>query len=186
VEKQLREKISALQSAPEDKGARGFEQLRAKLKPVAKSTFLVQISEEHVDRPLRDPAAQMAITHRLKALGLNVVAPKDPVAGWKQHLLETGKYGEQKVDYLLEGEGVSGQGVVLHGLTSCRARVELRIVQVPGRTVMATDRGVGAAVDLVEALAAKQALEDAGAHALDATLNRLVSDSATANEANQE
>ncbi len=176
LESQLQEKVATLKTSPSDDSAKATAQLKTKLKPLARKTFLVHVAEEHVDRPLRDPAAQMAIVHRLQSLGLNVVTPTEPVAGWKQHLLETGKYGDQSIDYLIEGEGVSGQGAVLQGLTSCRARVELRIIQVPGRNVTATDRGVGAAVDLVEALAAKQALEDAGTHALDATLTRLVSE----------
>jgi hypothetical protein len=123
---------------------------------------------------LQDPAAQVAIANRLKALDLTVVIPKDPVAGWKQHLLETGKYGDKKVDFLVEGEGLSGLAGQVQGLTSCRARVELRIIGVPGRDVDVTDRGVAAGVDLVEALAAKTALEDAGKQAADATLKRLI------------
>ena len=176
LEKQLQEKVAGLKMPTQDDGAKRLQRLKSEVKPLAKATFLIDVSEEHVDRPLRDPAAQMAIVHRLRALGLNTVVPKDPIKGWKQRLLETGKYGEQKIDYLIEGEGVSGRGAVLHGLTSCRARVELRIVQSPGREVTATDRGVAAAVDLVEALAAKQALEDAAEQALDSTLSRLVNE----------
>jgi predicted O-methyltransferase YrrM len=41
---------------------------------------------------------------------------------------------------------------------------------VPGRNVTLSDKGVAARVDLVEALAAKAALEDAGASALDAVI----------------
>jgi hypothetical protein len=58
----------------------------------------------------------------------------------------------------------------MEGLISCRARVELRLIAVPGRTVTVSDKGVAARVDLGEALAAKAALEDAGASALDAVI----------------
>ena len=129
-----------------------------------------------MDRPLRDPAAQMAIMQRLRSLGLTVIVPKDPVAGWKESLLVTGKYCAQKVDGFLEGEGVSAVAAQIQGLTSCRARVELRWIPVPGRNVAATDRGVAAGVDLVEALAAKTALEEAGRQACDAVVRRAVSD----------
>jgi hypothetical protein len=64
----------------------------------------------------------------------------------------------------------------VQGLTSCRARVELRIVGVPGRSVDVTDRESGSAVDLVEALAAKTALEEGAKLAIDATLKRLIAE----------
>jgi hypothetical protein len=94
------------------------------------------------------------------------------VAEWKESLRKTGKYGEQKVDFLLEGEGTSAFAAQLNGLTSCRARVELRLIPVPGRTIATSDRGVAAGVDLVEALAAKTALEEAGTQACDAVIRR--------------
>jgi hypothetical protein len=137
-------------------------------------TVLVHVAEEHVNRPLKDPAAQMSITHRLQKLGLNihVITVSDPPAGWMKSLKESGKYGKTNVDYLIEGEGVSAHAAVLYGLTSCRARVELRMVKLPGTTVSATDRGVAAGVDLVESLAAKTALEQAGQNAVDALVAR--------------
>ena len=101
--------------------------------------------------------------------------PAGPVAGWKESLLQTGRYGEQKVDFLLEGEGTSAFAAQLQGLTSCRARVELRLIAVPGRAITESDRGVAAGVDLVEALAAKTALEEAGTQACDAVVRRMAS-----------
>ena len=146
----------------------------AKVREAAKAltgkVILVDVTETHVNRPLADPAAQMAVANRLKALGIEVVVPKEPVAGWKQALLETGRYGEQKVDLLLEGEGTSAYAAAMEGLISCRARVELRLIVVPGRTVTVSDKGVAARVDLGEALAAKAALEDAGVQACDAII----------------
>lgn len=147
--------------------------LRAALKPLAGKVILVAVEERHVDRPLRDPAAQMALAKRLKQLGFKVIVPKDPRAGWKEALLMTGKFAEKKADYLLEGEGTSAFAAQIHGLVSCRARVELRLIAVPGKTVTVGDKGVAARVDLVEALAAKAALEDAATQACDAVLQRL-------------
>jgi hypothetical protein len=144
--------------------------VRAAAKPLADKVILVDISETHVNRPLVDPAAQMAVANRLKAIGIEVIVPKEPVDGWKKSLLETGRYGERKVDFLLEGEGTSAYAAEMQGMISCRARVELRLIAVPGRNVTVNDKGVAARVDLVEALAAKAALEDAGANALDAVI----------------
>jgi len=175
LEGALKEGVAKLKKSA-DAGDPALIELRKLIKPLAGKVFLVDVSEEHVNRPLRDPAAQVAIANRLKALDLPVIVTKDPVVGWKQHLLETGKYGEKKVDYLIEGEGISGLAGNVQGLTSCRARVELRIVGVPGRTVDVTDRETGAAVDLVEALAAKTALEEGAKLAIDASLKRLIAE----------
>jgi hypothetical protein len=175
LEGSLTEGVAKLKKAAEA-GDPALAELRKIVKPLAGKVFLVDVSEQHVNRPLQDPAAQVAIANRLKALDLTVVLPKDPVAGWKQHLLETGKYGDRKVDFLIEGEGLSGLAGQVQGLTSCKARVELRIIGVPGRDVEVTDRGVAATVDLVEAIAAKTALEDAGKQAADATLKRLAAE----------
>jgi hypothetical protein len=171
----LKEGVSKLKKSA-DAGDTALAELKKIVKPIAGKVFLVDVSEEHVNRPLRDPAAQVAIVNRLKALDLAVVVTKDPVVGWKQHLLETGKYGDKKIDYLIEGEGISGLAGQVQGLTSCRARVELRIVGVPGRSVDVTDRESGAGVDLVEALAAKTALEEGAKLAIDATLKRLIAE----------
>ncbi len=152
-------------------------ELKKLAEPMAGKVLLVWVEETHVGRPLRDPAAQMAIAQRLRSLGLNVIVPVEPVMGWKESLLQTGKYGDQKVDLLLEGEGTSAFAAQINGLTSCRARVELRLVPVPGRTVATTDRGVAAAADLAEALAAKTALETAGAQACDAVIRRASAES---------
>ena len=147
--------------------------LREAVRPLAGKVFLVDVSETHVNHPLKDPAAQMAVTNRLKILGFEVIMPKDPVdIWWKKTLLETGKYDGRKVDYLIEGEGTSAYATEIQGLISCRARVELRVIALPGRGITAADKGVAAHVDLVEALAAKAALEDAGVYALDAVILR--------------
>jgi hypothetical protein len=147
-------------------------ELRKLAQPLLGKVLLVTVEETHVSRPLRDPAAQMAIMQRLRSLGISVIVPKDPIEGWKESLLQTGSYGGKKVDYLLEGEGTSAFAAQIQGLTSCRARVELRLITVPGRAIDVSDRGVAANVDLVEALAAKTALEEAGTQAADAVIRR--------------
>lgn len=151
-------------------------ELRKLARPLAGKVLLVSVEETHVGRPLRDPAARMAIMQRLRSLGLAVIVPKDPVEGWKESLLQTGRYGDKKVDYLLEGEGTSAFAAQLQNLMSCRARVELRLIPVPGRAISTSDRGVAAGVDLVESLAAKSALEEAGTQACDAVIRRWVNE----------
>ena len=149
-----------------------FAKVTEAAKPLVNKVFLVDISETHINRPLADPAAQMAVANRLRSVGVEVIIPKDPPEGWKKSLLETGKFGDKKVDYMVEGEGTSAYAAQMEGIVSCRARVELRVIAVPGRNVTVTDKGIGAKADLVEALAAKAALEEAGVKAIDAILLR--------------
>jgi hypothetical protein len=174
-------------------------ELRKLARPLAGKVILVAVEETHVGRPLRDPAAQMAVVQRLRTLGLKVISPakldqgedawvirtddgvsvivrKEPPANWKESLMQNGTFSDKKVDFLLEGEGTSAFAAQIHGLTSCRARVELRLIPVPGRIVTASDRGVAAGVDLVEALAAKTALEEAGVQACDAVVRQFAKD----------
>ncbi len=167
---ELTPRVRGLQKPVKPEADAALAKVRAAAKPLVGKVILVDVPETHINRPLRDPAAQMAIANRLKALGIEVIVPKDPVDGWKRALLETGRYGEKKVDFLLEGEGTSAHAAEMHGLISCRARVELRLIALPGRAVTVNDKGVAARVDLVESLAAKAALEDAGTNALDAVI----------------
>jgi hypothetical protein len=168
--------IRKLQRPRIDPSDTALAELRKLAQPLLGKVLLVSVEETHVGRPLVDPAAQMAIMQRLRSLGIAVIVPKSPVDGWKETLLQTGQYGDKKVDYLLEGEGTSAFAAQIQGLTSCRARVELRLVGVPGRAIATSDRGVAAGVDLVEALAAKAALEEAGTQARDAVIRRLASE----------
>jgi hypothetical protein len=172
LEKPLADNVRRLQRPTLEAEDTAVAELRKLADRLAGKTLLVAVEETHVGRPLRDPAAQMAIMQRLRNLGLSVIVPKDPVPGWKESLLQTGMYGEQKVDFLLDGEGTSAFAAQIQGLTSCRARVELRLMTVPGRSIAITDRGVAAGVDLAEALAAKTALEEAGTQAADALIRR--------------
>ncbi|MGO8690097.1 MAG: hypothetical protein ACLQLG_10720 [Thermoguttaceae bacterium] len=168
----LRTAIRKLQRPTAEPSDAALAELRKAAEPLLGKVILVTVGETHVGRPLRDPAAQMAILQRLRSLGFSVIVPKDPVDGWKEALLQTGRYGDKKVDYLLEGEGTSAFAAQLQGLMSCRARVELRLIPVPGRAIVTSDRGVAAGVDLVEDLAAKTALEEAGTQACDAVVRR--------------
>jgi hypothetical protein len=101
----------------------------------------------------------MAIAQRLRSPGLSVISPaasakagqgiawilrtgnaelviaaKDLAADWKESLVQNGKFSDKKVDFLLEGEGTSAFAAQLQGLTSCRARVELRLIPWPVST----------------------------------------------------
>ncbi len=169
----LEPQIVQLQQPVEPQEDAAMKKLREAAAKLKDKVFMVEVSETHINRPLRDPAAQMAITNRLRSAGLDVIVLKDPPEDWKKTLMQNGKYEDQKVDYLIEGEGVSAFAAEIQGLTSCRARVELRVILLPGRKIVHNDRGVASAVDMIEALAAKTALEEAGVNAVDAVVARM-------------
>ncbi len=160
---------SALAPTPSPKAPAGDPLLDAAAW-LAGKTVVIDITETHVNRPLADPASATKAFGLLRRAGANPVLPEKPAVGWKEALLATGHYLEQPADYLLTGEGVSSFAAELQGMTSCRARVELRLIPVPGRQVLYAETGVGAEVDLAEALAAKAALEEATQEALTAVV----------------
>jgi hypothetical protein len=171
----LPENVRKLQTTPLDEETLAkIKELREMLAPFKGKRFVVEVPETHVRSPAPDPAAQMVITHFLSLLDIEFVVPKNPPGNWKERLQQTGVYEKQEVDYLLEGEGVSEFAGRIHGLVSCRARVELRLIKVPGRSVSTIEKGVGAGVDLTESLSAKMALEKAGTQAVEAVLRRAV------------
>ncbi|MBN2561354.1 MAG: hypothetical protein JXQ75_10540 [Phycisphaerae bacterium] len=178
----LSPQIRRLQKPVEKPDDPMWAKVREAAKVLAGKVVLVSVSEQHINRPLTDPAAQMAIADRLRKLNVEVIVPEEPIPGWKGQLLEVGKYSDEKVDYLIEGDGTSAHAAEIHGLISCRARVELRLIKVPGRKVTVTEKGVAARVDLVETLAAKAALEDAGVSALDAVVLKLAEQVARENQ----
>lgn len=118
------------------------------------------------------------VSGRLRSLGVEAIVPAERKPDWLSELLKTGEFDGKKVAYLLEGEGVSAFAAEVSGLINCRARVELRLIPVPGQSVVTTEKGVAAKVDLMEALAAKAALESAGLQAVDALLLRFAADAA--------
>jgi hypothetical protein len=171
----LTHKITELQKPLTNEERSNLARIKSLAAFLEGKTVLLDIPEQHLSRPLSDPAATLAISHYLQSLGVRVVIPKDPLDGWKAALLDVGLYRDQKIDYLLEGEAVSAFAAEIQGLVSCRARVELRLIPLPGHKVQVAERGVDSHVDLVEAFAAKIALEKAGVQAFDALIERLAS-----------
>ena len=164
IEERLAAALGA--AAPQSDGGDQAAKLAESAAWLRGKTVIIDVSETHVSRPLADPACSTALFNQLKKLGVKAILPNAPAEGWKDALRATGEYLDAKVDYLLEGEGTSSFAAEIQGMTSCRARVELRLVPVPGREVKFVETGVGAKADLVEDLAAKAALEEASQGAL--------------------
>ena len=84
----LTAKVRRLQRARTQEGDGTLAELRRCAKPLSGKRVLVAVEETHVDRPLRDPAAQTALMKRLRKLGMSVIAPAAPEEGWKKTLLQ--------------------------------------------------------------------------------------------------
>lgn len=123
-------------------------------------TVLVSVEERHVGRITLDPAAETEITLFCKETGFEVI---DRQQG-----------SSQQAQYLIQGEGMS-EFATRHGnLISVKARLEVKVVDRMSGKVIAIDRQTRVAVDLVEQIAGKQALQDAAADIAERLLPKIL------------
>jgi TolB-like protein len=131
-------------------------------------SVLVEISEQHTGQvvPLVvrsevivvgraggqitiDPAAETEVTLFCKESGFTVIDPKE---------------GRKKdADILIQGEAFSEHAVQHGNLISVKARLEVKAIDQTSGKIVAVDRQTTVAVDLTEQIAAKNALQEAGA-----------------------
>ena len=163
---ELADKISALIAKRADtfvaKAVDPAARLEALKKIVADkklSTVSVTIPEQHINRQVPDPAVQTEIIRTLKALGFDVIASSET---------------ERRADIVIGGEAFSEFGMRRGNLVSCRARVEATVTERATGKLLCTDRETAAATDLSEAVAGKQALENAAAKLMERILPQLV------------
>ena len=109
----------------------------------------VRIPESHIGQATIDPAAETEVVLFCKETGFEVLDAK--------------QRGNNKADVLLQGEAFS-EFATRHGnLISVKARLELKAIDRSSGKVLAVDRQTSVAVDLTEHIAAKTALQQAGA-----------------------
>jgi hypothetical protein len=125
-----------------------LERLRKSVEGKVLPSIAVEIAETHVSRPIPDPAAQTEMKLILQKVGFNVIDPA-----------RSGK----KADVTIKGEALSEMGMRRGNLVSSKARVEIQIVPGDGAKPSQVDRQTEVAVDLSEHIAAKTALQKAGA-----------------------
>ena len=132
--------------APEDQAKDRLEQLKAMARGKRLPTVSVHITEQHVDREAIDPAAEVEVSHLLREVGFEILD--------EPHSRET-------PDIEITGEAFSEFGLRRGDLVSSKARVEIKVVETASGRVIAVDREYGAAVDLSDRLAGKQAIQRA-------------------------
>jgi hypothetical protein len=140
--------------SPEDRIAKIKTALGGRKLPVVS----VKITEQHLGRPVIDPAAQTELSLILQQCGFIVVDD-----------LST-----NKADVEITGEAFSEFGMTRGNLQSCRARIEIKARDLASGTVLAVDRQTSVAVDLAEHVAAKTALENGAAELAERVIPQLV------------
>lgn len=123
-----------------------MEALKKSLKAGKRPTVLVKIPEVHFGTPTVDPAAETEIGLILRECGFTLVDAQS----------------KTKPDFEILGEAFSERGPRKGNLQTCKARVELKIRDTATGTLI-VDRQTSVAVDLSEQIAAKTALQTAGA-----------------------
>lgn len=150
---ELAEKIAATVSGKADSFVAKVESAEARVERLKKlvsgkklPAVLVVIPEQHLARPVIDPAAQTELMLVLRAVGFEVVT-REETAG--------------RTDVAtIHGEAFSEFGMRRGNLVSCRARIEVVVKDATGKTLGA-DRQMDVAIDIAEHVAGKKALESA-------------------------
>lgn len=107
----------------------------------------IKIPEVHFGTPTVDPAAETEIGLIAAKCGFKLVDEKS----------------SERARFEITGEAFSERGIRLGNLISCKARVEIKVRDRSTGRLAVVDRQTTVAVDLSEQIAAKNALQSAGA-----------------------
>ena len=142
---------AALTVASEAPGAQ-ITRLKQGLEGRKRPSVTVSVAEQHLSRPVIDPAVETELKLSLQKLGFEVLDPK----------LTT-----KAPDVVISGEAFSEFAGRRGNLVSCRSRVELNASRPADGKLLLSDRQTDVAVDLSENVAGKSALENAARKLLD-------------------
>jgi TolB-like protein len=134
--------------------------LKEKIKDKPLPTLMINIPEEHVSRRTVDPAAETELSVFCTELGFTLLDKK---------------LGDKNgSDIIFVGEAFSERGMGIGNLISVKARVEVKAIDRKSGKIIAIDRQTTVAVDLVETIAAKTALQQAGAALAERLIPKIV------------
>ncbi len=134
-----------------------IDRLRKSLEGKVLPSVGVSVTEEHLRRPIIDPAVETELMRSLQKLGFKVIDPKT---------------SNERPDIQISGEAFSELGGRKGNLVFCRARVELKVTA--NGDLLLADRQTDVGVDLAENVAGKNALENAARRLLDRVVPKLV------------
>lgn len=123
------------------------KKIKAALGEVKLPNISIKIPEVHFGTPAVDPAAESEIGLIARQCGFPVVDGES----------------REKARYEIIGEAFSERGIRLGNLISCKARVEIKVRDLDTGKFAVIERQTTVAVDLSEHIAAKNALQSAGA-----------------------
>lgn len=140
--------------------------IKEALKGVSLPAVVVAIPEQHLTRPVIDPAAETEIQSILKAAGFTVYEAKSRmVSEWARAFFRTGQGAlpseVRKAQLLIVGEGFSEPAGLFGDLRSCKGRLEVKVIETSTGKVLAVGSSNTAAIDLSEHAAGKKALQKA-------------------------
>ena len=115
-------------------------------------TISVSISEQHLGRPVIDPAAETEMKLTFQQLGFEVI---DAASSGR------------RADIQISGEAFSETAGRHGNLVSCRSRVEIKAVRSSDGKLLLSDRQTDVAVDSAEHVAGKDALQNAAGKLLE-------------------
>jgi len=137
------------------------EERVAKLKEALKGKQLpllfVKIAEQHYGGPIIDPAAETEFGLLARESGFTLADAQSTA----------------KVEVELTGEAFSEFGLRKGNLYSCKARVEIKVVEKATGKILWTDRQTSVGMDIAERTAAKTALQNAAALLAERVLPKL-------------
>ncbi|MCK5681258.1 hypothetical protein KAI46_10665 [bacterium] len=138
-----------------------------------KPRIMVVIPEYHILRKVPDPAGETEIIRRFLEEGFMLVDQSQVAriryndqlrAGFKGDAMLAARIGlEYGAEVIIIGEAFSeSAGEIVSGFTTCRARVEARMIRTDTAEIMAADGKHATALDVAEVIAGKKALTKAG------------------------
>lgn len=156
---QLVQKQSATFVAKVETQAERVERLKKLVAGKTLPPVYVSVKEEHLARPVIDPAVQTEMMLILKEVGFPVLLAEE--------------LGGRSDVVMITGEAFSELAMRRGNLVSCRARVEIVVKGAGGSGLLHTDRQTDVAIDLAEHVAGKKALENAALKLLDRLVPKL-------------
>ncbi len=136
-----------------------------------KPSFMVVIPEEHLSRPVPDPAGETEIIRQLIDLGFDVVDPQQIAIIRDQEKVQAAltdpsaaaRLGREfAADIIIVGEAFSEFASSQNGRQVCRARVEARAIETATGKILTAHGTHATGVDIAEFVAGKDALRNAG------------------------